>query len=223
MKACIFDLDGTLLDSMDVWKNIDIEFLKKRGIIAPTDYADAIASMSMSEVAAYTIERFALSDSVFSLMQEWNDMAIHAYANTVQMKPRAKEYLQLLRKQEIKLAVATNLPKELYVPALYNHDIYDLFHVHCCADEVGCGKSRPDIFLLAAKKLGVSPKDCVVFEDVLKAVKSAKSVGMTVYGVYDKSSKADLEQIKQVADGVLFDFQDAFSCKELSFCRYENL
>jgi HAD superfamily hydrolase (TIGR01509 family) len=209
MKAYIFDLDGTLLDSMGVWKDIDTDFFKKRGIAEPANYIETILSMSLPEAAAYTIKRFALPDSVDSLLREWNDMAVYAYGNTIQMKPHAKDYITALHERGAKLAIATSLPAGLYEPALRNHGIYDLFHVHCSSDEVDFGKSRPDIFLHTAKKLDVPPRDCVVFEDILAAVKSAKSIGMTVYGVYDKSSEADWEQIKKIADGVILDFQNA--------------
>ena len=209
MKAYIFDLDGTLLDSTDIWKNIDVEFLKKRGIEIPRDYIDTVLSMSFPEAADYTIKRFALPDSAPGLMRKWNDMAVYAYGNTVRMKPNAKEYLLALRERGAKLAVATSLPAGLYGPALRNHGIYDWFDALCSTDEVGCGKTRPDVFLLAANKLGVPPCGCVVFEDILAAVKSAKSIGMTVYGVYDKASQSDWEQIKETADGVILDFRNA--------------
>ena len=209
MKAYIFDLDGTLLDSMGVWLDVDVKFLKKRGIVMSDDYTDRISAMAFPEVAAYTIKRFGLPDSVESIMRECNEMAIFAYKNTVKMKLGAKEYLDKLQKRGVKLAVATSSTPELYEPALRNHGIYDWFDVICDASEVGCGKSRPDIFLITAKKLGVQPTDCIVFEDILAAVRSAKSVGMTVYGVYDESSAGDWEQIKQIADGVITDFRNA--------------
>jgi len=209
MKAYIFDLDGTLLDSMDVWKNIDTDFLAKRGLAVPAGYADKISSMSFPEAAVYTIKRFGLSDGIDGLLREWNDMAAYAYENTVQMKPYAKEYLWELRERGMKLGVATSSMPALYEPALRNHGIYDWFDVICSSDEAGCGKSRPDVFLFTAKRLHVQPRDCVVFEDILAAVKSAKSIGMTVYGVYDEASKADWEQIIKTADGVIYDFQNA--------------
>ena len=215
MKAYIFDLDGTLLDSMGVWLDIDINFLSKRGISVPIDYADRISAMSFPEAAAYTIKRFGLPDSIEDLIREWNEMAAYAYGHTVQMKPYTKEYLSKLRERGAKIAIATSSVPELYEPALRNHGIYDWFDVICCSDEVGCGKSRPDIFLYTANKLGVKPCDCIVFEDILIAVKSAKSVGMTVYGVFDKSSETDWEQIKKTADGVIYDFQNAPSTNVL--------
>ena len=209
MKAYIFDLDGTLLDSLDVWLNIDIDFLKKRGLAVPPDFPDAVSSMSFPEAAAYTIKRFSLSDTADSLMQEWNDMAISAYENTVLMKPYAKEYLFALRDRGVKLAIATSSTPDLYEPALRNHGVYDLFDVICNSQEVDCGKTRPDIFFLTAKKLGVQPQDCIVFEDIIAAVKSAKNAGMKVCGVYDERSKNDWEEIKKIADFAILSFQNA--------------
>jgi HAD superfamily hydrolase (TIGR01509 family) len=208
-KAYIFDLDGTLLDSMGVWDQIDIDFLAKRGIELPSDYMNAISSMTYQEAAAYTIKRFALPDSVDGLKREWNDMAAYAYGSTVRMKPHAKEYLTALRDRGVKLAVATSLFPDLCDSVLRNNGIDNLFHVICNTNELGCGKSRPDVFLIAAEKTGVTPGDCLVFEDILAAVKTAKSAGMDVCAVYDKTSENDWEEIKKAADYAIVDFRDA--------------
>jgi beta-phosphoglucomutase-like phosphatase (HAD superfamily) len=209
MKAFIFDLDGTLLDSMNVWGKVDIDFLQKRGITVPSDYMDSISSMIFTECAVYTINRFNLPDSIDSLMREWTDMAAYAYGHTVLMKPYAKEYLLTLRERGAKLGIATSLSAELYEPALRGHGIYDWFGVICNSDEVGCGKSRPDVFLLAAKKLGVPPCDCIVFEDILPAIKTAKDAGMKVCGVYDEAAADDWEKIKKTADYAITDWRNA--------------
>ena len=211
-NAYIFDLDGTLLDSMDVWHKIDIEFLHKRGISVPSDYASAISSMTFDETASYTIRRFKLSDSIDDLKQEWNDMAEYAYGHTVKMKTHAKEYLTMLRERGVKLAVATNLFSRLLELVLNNHGIYNYFDVICTTEEAGFGKSHPAVFLMTADKLGVLPCDCLVFEDILVAVKSAKNIGMAVCGVYDKSSHTDWEQIKELSDYAIFDFHNAPLC-----------
>jgi len=208
-KGYIFDLDGTLLDSMGVWDQIDIDFLAKRGIELPPDYMNSISPMTFHETAVYTIKRFALPDSVEGLKREWIDMAAYAYGHTVGMKPYAKEYLMALRERGVKLAAATSMFAELCAPALRNNSIDNVFHAICYTDEAGYGKSRPDVFLLAAKKLGVTPGDCLVFEDILAAVKSAKSAGMGVCAVYDKTSENDWEEIKKAADYAIVDFRDA--------------
>ena len=209
MNAYIFDLDGTLLDSMNVWEQIDVDFLSKRGFDVPEDYFDAVGSLSFQEAAEYTIERFNLPDTVDNLLVEWNSMAVYAYVNTVPLKPNALEYLTALKNRGAKLAIATSLPAALYEPVLRNHGIMELFDVVCSTDEVTHGKTRPDVFILAAQRLGVAPEMCVVFEDILQAMQSARRAGMTVYGVYDDSSSEHWEAIKKTADGVIYDFKDA--------------
>jgi HAD superfamily hydrolase (TIGR01509 family) len=209
MKACIFDLDGVLLDSMDVWERIDINFLAKRGLEAPPDFFDAVNPLSFPEAAAYTIRRFGLRDSVDELLAEWNSMAVYAYGHTVPLKPHAREYLEALRERGVKRGIATSLPAALYEPALRNHAIAALFDAVCSTHEVNCGKTEPDVFLLAAQRLHTAPEDCAVFEDVPQAIQSAKRAGMIVYGVYDESSKEHWPLIRRVADGVIRDFKDA--------------
>jgi len=209
IKAYVFDLDGTLLDSMDVWSKIDIEFLHKRGFAVPDDYAHMTTAMSFQQAAEYTIQRFNLSESAESLMRQWRDMAVFAYGNTIQMKPYAKEYLSSLKKCGAKLAIATSAAPDHYDAALRAHGIYEWFDVICSTEDVGCGKTSPDIYLLVADKLGVPPCDCLVFEDILPAVKSAKSIGMTVYAVYDKFSDRNWAEITELADGAIYSFEEA--------------
>ena len=210
--AAIFDLDGTLLDSMGIWEKIDEDFLGKRGIPVPTDYAKAIASLSFRETAKYTIERFHLAETEDELLEEWSRMAADEYALRVPLKPHAREYLEALKARGIKLATATSLSHRLSGPALRRCGIYDLFDAQCCTDELADGlreKRLPDIFLLAAKKLAVRPEDCVVFEDILPAVIGAKSAGMRVYCIADASSSAHAQALADAADGYLTDFSEA--------------
>ncbi|MEG6521591.1 HAD family hydrolase [Desulfotomaculum sp. 1211_IL3151] len=208
-QAAIFDLDGTLLDSMGVWEDIDVEFLAKRELSVPDDYINEICALSFQEAAEYTIKLFGLSEEPAAIINEWNDMALSKYSHTVRMKQYAGEYLSKLKARGTKLAVATGLPPVLYIPALRNNGILDLFDVLCSTEEVARGKEFPDIFLYAAERMKVAPENCIVFEDIFPAVCSARQAGMKVYGVYDKSSAAYWESILKTADGVLYDFQFA--------------
>lgn len=208
-KAAIFDLDGTLLDSMDVWERIDIEFLAKRNLSVPDDYINEICARSFIEAAEYTINLFGLNENIEDIIAEWNAMALYEYSHNVPLRKTAKDYLTRLRSSGVKLAVATSLPSVLYTPALQNNGVYDIFEVMCSTDDVKRGKEYPDIFLYTAEKLNVSPAECVVFEDVLPAVMSAKAARMRVYGMYDKYSEQYKPEILKYADGYLYDFQNA--------------
>ena len=208
-NAAIFDLDGTLLDSMDIWEKIDIAFLSKRGLTAPANYVAEICARSFEDAARYTIDLFGLSESTSAIIEEWNAMAAHEYANNVRLQPYAFDYLLRLKAANIKLATATALPEKLYMPCLANNKVLDLFDALCSTDEVKRGKDSPDVFLLASNKLQVPAQNCIVFEDVLPAVKSAKQAGMIVYGVYDKYSAHNAAEIKAIADGYITDFSNA--------------
>ena len=209
MRACIFDLDGTLIDSTHVWAHVDAEFFAKRGMVMPPDYPDAIVSMNYVGTAEYTIKRFGFQDSVEALKQEWIDMAIDAYANRVPLKPYALEYLSALKAQGIKLAVASSLTPVLREVVLCKHGIKELFDVICGTEEAGLDKTTPDIFLMAAQKLNTRPEDCVVFEDIPRAAQCAKDAGMVVYGIYDEAVKEQWAAMRRIADGALYDFKDA--------------
>ena len=181
---------------------------KKRNITMPNDYIEKINSMSFEEVAKYTIERFNLNESVDSLIKEWNDMAIYEYSNNIKLKPNVKEYLVKLKKHDIKIGLATSSPKELYEPVLKNNKVYDYFDTFTSVDDVKRDKNYPDIYLYTAKKLGLYPNECIIFEDILIAINTAKESNFKAIGVYDKSSYNDLDKIKVKSDKFIYDFKE---------------
>lgn len=207
-KGAIFDLDGTLLDSLYVWEQIDIRFLKKRGITATKDYTQAVTPLGFHKAAEYTITRYGLSESPEEVIREWNVMAQQAYASEITLKPNAQKYLLHLKNRGVKLAVATALHQESIESVLKNNGIYDMFESFTMLQEVSRGKGFPDIYLLAADKLKLHPEDCVVFEDILTAVKGAKSGGFLVCGVYDPYAEHEWAQIEALADYTVRDFAE---------------
>ena len=209
-KAAIFDLDGTLLDSMGVWKEIDQRFFARRNIPMPDDYASAVASMQTGAIARYTIDRFHLDERSEDLIEEWNQDALLLYATAVQPKPHALDYLRALRASGAALAVATSLPPRLRQSALKHAGMIDCFDQVCSVDDAeSIGKEEPEIYLLASRMLGVAPDHCTVFEDLLVAVDSAKRAGMKVWAMYDQSSAKDWDAIRSEADGAITDFAQA--------------
>ena len=118
VRGAIFDLDGTLLDTTSLWEDIDRAFFESRGLPFPDDYIDAVSSMSFEEAARYTIGRFSLPDEPRSLMAEWDDMSRRAYGTMVRLFPGAEEYLRNLRSNGVRLAVATDLEREIAISSL---------------------------------------------------------------------------------------------------------
>lgn len=208
IKGVIMDLDGTVLDSAHVWERVDVNFLERRGFTVPSDYVDAISAIGFARAADYTIARFGLSEKPEAVMQEWFDLAKQAYALDVGLKPGAAEYLAYLQGQGIPVVIATSNHAELYQAALDSNGITDFFAAHTVAAEVTTGKDEPDIYHLAASKLGLSASQCMVFEDLVPAVQGAKKAGATVIGVFDEAMKHHFDKLRAVADRVIYDFRE---------------
>lgn len=208
-KAALFDLDGTLLDSMYVWSRVDEVFFAARGIPLPEDYGRAIAGKSFRESAQYTVERYLPGERWQDVCAEWTRLSELEYAHNVRLKSGAMSYLRMLRREGVKLAVATALTPKLFEPCLRNLGIDDLFDAFCSTEHTGGhGKASGEVYLLAAEKLGVAPEDCAVFEDVLAGVEGAKAVGMRAYCVRDSHSEKDFDAIARLADGMIDSFDE---------------
>lgn len=208
IKGAIFDLDGTLLDSMWVWERVDREFLAKRGFSVPPDYGDAIAPLGFPAAAAYTVKRFGLQEEPQAIMKEWNEMAVWEYSHEVGLKPNAERFLKRLKEAGIGLAVATASHEELFLPALHNNGILELFDAVVTVHEVKRGKGFPDIYERAADLLGLPAKDCAVFEDIYAGVMGARMGGFQVVGVRDASSAGDEMRIREAADYYIKDYAE---------------
>lgn len=205
-KGAIFDLDGTILDSMGVWERVDREFLAKRGYEVPEDYGITIAPMGFHKAAEYTIERFGLKERAEDILREWNELARREYAEVVELKPNAGRYLRYLAERGVRLAVATASHEELFLPALRHLGILDLFEAVVTVYEVKRGKGFPDVYEEAARRIGLAPADCLVFEDIYAGVKGAYDGGFEVIGVYDEMSAEDEGKIRGLAKRYITDF-----------------
>lgn len=207
IKAAIFDLDGTLVDSMWVWKQIDIDYLSKKGHSVPKNLNDEITHLSFSQTAEYFKNKFSLEDSIEEIMNDWNTMAYNYYTNDIKLKPGALQYLLKLKELGIKIGLATSNSMHLLTTTLKSNNAFELFDAITVTDEVEKSKSNPDIYLLAAKKLGVNPSECMVFEDIIAAVYGAKLAGMKVTGVYDKHSEHQIDILKKECDNYIYNYE----------------
>lgn len=209
-KACIFDLDGTVLDSMGVWRKVDEAFLGKRGLPLSDEYCKAISHMKLDGAAEYTIRLFGLEEKAENIIKEWLDLAREEFTYHIQPKPYAVEYLKKLKELGFPIAVATTSQRELYVPALKRIEIYDLFDGIADSELLGCSKDRPDIFLAAAKMLNTEPKDTLVFEDTVHALHSASKAGFVTVGFLDNAQSKNHDEIRKIARLIACDFKEFY-------------
>ena len=207
-KGAIFDLDGTIIDSMGIWEKIDIKFFEEINITMPSDYIKIINNMSFEESAIYTIKRFNLKESKENLIERWNQMAMFEYAHNIKLKPNVRTYLEKLKENNIKIGLATASPQELYESVLKNNKIYDYFDAFTTLQEVKKDKNYPDIYLLTSEKLGICPEECAVFEDILIGINTCKKANFKTVGVYDKYAVNDLEKIKNSCNRFIYDFKE---------------
>ncbi len=205
-KAVIFDLDGTLIDSMWMWKSIDIEFLGSRGFACPDDLQKEIEGMSFSETAFYFKERFKLKESLDEIKEIWIKMSIEKYRNEVPLKPGAAEFLKYIAVNGLRAGIATSNGRQIVDAVIDSLDIGQYFQVVATACEVMAGKPAPDIYLKVADALSVSPAHCLVFEDIPAGIMAGKRAGMTVCAIDDEFSKEMEEEKRQLADYFIYDY-----------------
>ncbi len=209
VKGVLFDLDGTLVDSMWMWKEIDIEYLGRFGISLPEGLQEQIEGMSFSETANYFQSHFPqITENIEEMKASWNRMAGEKYATKVFLKPGALGFLKYLKTHGIRTGIATSNSYELVhtvLSALGVEQYFDEVHTAC---EVGAGKPAPDIYLYVAKTLDILPEDCLVFEDICKGIMAGKAAGMRVCAVQDLYSKEAEEKKRAMADYFINDYRD---------------
>ena len=199
-NAVIFDLDGTLVDSMWMWEKIDIEYLDRFNLTVPEGLQSIIEGFSFSETAHYFKEEFNLPDSIDKIKEDWNQMALDKYKHEVFLKPGALEFLKHCKENDIRLGIATSNSRELVdavITALQLEDYFDCIMTAC---EVQKGKPAPDIYLAVADRLSVPPEKCLVFEDIVPGIMAGKNAGMRVCAVEDIYSEYQRDEKKLTAD-----------------------
>lgn len=208
IKGAIFDLDGTLIDSMWIWEEIDNTYLSSKGIPVPENLKNEINHLSYEQTAIYFKNRFKLNESVEDILNTWHQMSYSYYSKNVKLKKGVIEFLEFLKSQNIKIGLATSNSRILLDAALKCTNIAKYFNSITLTAEVNYGKNHPDVYLLAAKKLGISPSECIVFEDIIEAVKGAKAAKMKVVAIYDKAAEYQKEELINTADMYIYNFKE---------------
>ncbi|MGI6109299.1 MAG: HAD family hydrolase [Eubacteriaceae bacterium] len=208
IRAAIFDMDGTLLDSMPMWDDAGAVYLAGLGIQAEPDLGKILFPMTLEESAVYLKKRYRLTLPEAEICAGIEQTISGFYLNSIPAKPGAAGFLEKLRDCGLALGVATVTSHQCTEAALRRTGLLQYFQTVTTDEDVGCGKDRPDIFLAAAKALGADPEETLVFEDALHALQTAKDAGFKTVGVYDASSLDKQQQILEVSDYYLKNFTD---------------
>ena len=207
-KNIIFDMDGTILDSMHIWDRVTMNYMNSLGQPITKDYLSEIATKSISEAARYTVEKFNLQMKPEELIKGILDEAGGHYYNTLLLKPFAKDFIMEMHSKCIKMCIATATDKSLAIEALKRNDVLDYFEFVLTNDDIGKGKTDPDIYLKAAEMLSADISDVVVFEDADHCVKTAKKAGFTVIAVNDPSTEYHKDELMKIADLYIHSFKE---------------
>lgn len=200
MRGAIFDVDGTLLDSMSVWWDVIIDFYMQHGVEISDEQASEYKELTMEESLPMIIKGLKLDMTFEELLDTFKQMVSIQYENTLPLKADADKYLKKLHDKGIKIAIATSGYEELCKKAFTRLNVWQYIDACALSSEVGVNKSNPDVYLLAAKRLGIPPEECTVFEDISSGILGAKKGGFTTCAIYDETNADKTETLKQLSD-----------------------
>ena len=206
-RFAIFDMDGTLIDSMAFWKNLATEYLNAKGVAEiPADILEQIKPMTMSESAALFKQEFGLTGDPEA---EMNAMMDAHYRNDIPLKPGVRKYLLNQHLQGVRMCVASATAEHLMESCLTRLGVRQYFEFLLSCETVGAGKRSPLVYQEAAKRLDAAPGEIAVYEDALYAVQTAKDAGFHVVGVYDDSAAGNWQTIAKIADEIIINWEEA--------------
>ena len=208
IKACIFDMDGTIIDSMGLWHDIDVAYFEKYNKELPGTYQSEIEGMSMYETAVYTKNTYGFEDSIEDIIAEWNQMAEDYYSSRIKFKPHVEEFFLFLKKKGILLGVATSNSRYLFDALSESIGLGRYMDTVVTGEDVVNGKPNPECYLIAANRLGVETADCLVFEDITVGLRAAISAGMKTCAVADSYSEKQWNEKVKMADYYINDFNE---------------
>ena len=208
-QFCIFDMDGTLTDSMHYWKDLGKDYLHSKGISPDERLLWMVQTMTMNQAARHFMDSFGLDGPPETIISEMHAIMEAHYRNDVPLKPGVQDYLKRLKDRGAKLCVATATANYLAEACLARLGVLDLFAFVLSCETVGVSKERPDLFLQAAQRLGGPPEETAVFEDALFAARTAKTAGFYTVGVYDNSYETHWPELQALAHETIFDWRQA--------------
>ena len=204
----IFDMDGTLIDSMPSFGGAILRYLEENGIAYPPNVVDTVTPLGFLGTAEYFINTLGVSATVEDVARGLGELMLDAYFHKIPAKEDVIETLIRLRAEGHSLHILTASPHVTMDPCLARLGILPLVDNAWSSDDFGMMKAKPEIYRAVAKRLGVSVEDCIFFDDNLGAITAARAAGMHTVGVYDESGKHAEEQMKQTAERYIYRFSE---------------
>lgn len=211
IQGVIFDLDGTILDSMHIWSDIGLLFLKNKGVEAPEGIEDEFVKMSMVQAAEYYIKNIDPTATVMDIVNEVNSLVQGFYFNEVIKKDGVGDFLEFLKSKNVKMCIATATDKHLVEKALERNGIREYFSEIFTCSGVGAGKDTPVIYDVALEHLGTPKENTFIFEDALYAIETANKAGYNIVGINDISEKADPDEVKKLCNYYINNYAEIYS------------
>ena len=216
LQSAIFDMDGTLLDSMPIWKGLGAAMLRDLGFTPDAALEAKLKTLSLRDGVAYCKDYYQLSQTVDQLVGLVFDKIHEFYCERVQTKPGVEKFLSLLKMEGVWMYVATATDRHLAQAALRCAGIDGYFRGIVTTADVSKGKDEsPEIYERAMTRLQSNKRDTVIFEDALHAIRTAKAAGFRVAAVYDASAEDDQEEIRSLADYYIRSFEEMFDTTSL--------
>lgn len=204
----LFDLDGTLIDSNELWQEVDRVFLSSHNLQITQEYLDAIGHSIFPIAAQFTKDYYNLDLTPQQIMDEWLALAKDAYEHHIPLKAGAREYLIQEASKGQKLALVSACVPELGHAVLNRHSLTALFDQIVFAQEVGLEKRDPNFFKQVLQILDVTPQECIFFDDAPDNCAAGKNAGMTVIGVMDPLYANDAGRMAATCDRCIANFAE---------------
>ena len=209
IRGVIFDVDGVLLDSMEIWTDLGARYLLSIGKTPEEGLAEVLFSMSMEQGAEYLKDHYSIDSSADEIVTGLKNMLRDFYYDEVGAKPGAKELLQAISGYGIRITAATSSPRGHIERALERNGLLGYIEKMFTNAEIGKSKHFPDIYNAAAEHMGTAAAETCVFEDSLYALKTAAGAGYRTVGVYDSKGEPDQKGLRESADVYITDLNQA--------------
>ena len=206
-KYAIFDLDGTIFDSMFYWRNnIALHFLKSKGYTIPKELEKKTFGLYADKTMELVCAELGISEKL-EFPQDYREKVLRpAYENDISAKPYAIEFLRLLKAKGVRICAATATARDLMMPALIRLGMDDIFEFLITTDEVGKSKNHSDIYDIALEKIGGNKENTAVFEDALYCVRTVSDSGYRLFAKDDPYSQKDREEIESRCEKYIEDY-----------------